>query len=107
MRNERADERTRTADLTSLRVINRVLQGLTGVCKSPIDKPVSLLCLASRCTVLRSRWCQNGVDRARITRRPFLHARCECRDGDLLPASERGIGWQSPLSVGPMAVSPP
>jgi hypothetical protein len=59
---ERADERTRTADLTSLRVISQALQGLAGVCKSPILKRVSLLYLALSCTVLRSRWCQSGVN---------------------------------------------
>jgi hypothetical protein len=58
---ERADERTRTADLISLRVIIQVLQGLAQGCKSRISKRVSLLCLAPCCTVLRSRWCQSGV----------------------------------------------
>src|SRR5215213_11017365 len=62
MRNERADERTRTADLISLRVIGHALHGLAGVCKSLIDKPVPLLCLAQCCTVLRSQWCQSGVN---------------------------------------------
>src|SRR5215216_5140649 len=42
----RADERTRTADLSSLRVIIHVLQGFTQACKSPISKPLSLLCFA-------------------------------------------------------------
>jgi hypothetical protein len=32
----RADERTRTADLISLRVISQALQGLARTCKSPI-----------------------------------------------------------------------
>ena len=57
----RADERTRTAYPCSLRVIIRALQGFARACKSCIDKAVSLLCLALRCTVLRSRWCQSGV----------------------------------------------
>src|SRR5215217_3305389 len=62
MRNERADERTRTADLVSLRVIGHALHGLAGVCKSLIDKPVPLLGLAQCCTVLRSRWYQEVMD---------------------------------------------
>jgi hypothetical protein len=59
---QRADERTRTADLTSLRVINHVLQGFAQGCKPCISKPISLLRLARGCTVLRSRWCQSGVN---------------------------------------------
>ncbi len=38
--------------------------GVAEVCmglQTPISKPVSFLCLALRCTVLRSRWCQSGV----------------------------------------------
>ena len=58
----RADERTRTADLPSLRVIIQVLQGFASSCKSRIYKAVSLLSLALCCTVLRSRWCQSGVN---------------------------------------------
>jgi hypothetical protein len=30
-------------------------------CEFPLSKPFSLLSFASRCTVLRSRWCQGGV----------------------------------------------
>ena len=59
-----ADERTRTADLPSLRVINRMLQGFAQACKTRIDRQVSFLCLALCCTVLRSRWCQSGVNLA-------------------------------------------
>ena len=58
----RADERTRTADLTSLRVISQALQRFAQACKPHIDKPGSFLCLALCCTVLRSRWCQSGVN---------------------------------------------
>jgi hypothetical protein len=58
----RADERTRTAFLLQLRVINHVLQGFARACKSRISKPLSFLCFAPCCTVLRSRWCQSGVD---------------------------------------------
>src|ERR687894_598837 len=45
----------------SLRVSQWVLQGFARTCKSPIPTPVPFPCLASCCTVLRSRWCQNGV----------------------------------------------
>jgi hypothetical protein len=57
----RADERTRTAYLISLRVIIPMVLGLAGVCKSRILRRLSLLRLAVCCTVLRSRWCQSGV----------------------------------------------
>ena len=60
---QRADERTRTADLLQLRVIGQALQGLAGGRKSPISKPVFFLRFAPCCTVLRSRWCQSGVKR--------------------------------------------
>jgi hypothetical protein len=60
----RADERTRTADLLHLRVITHALLGFAQTCKSRILKPVSFLRLAQYCTVLRSRWCQSGVDRS-------------------------------------------
>jgi hypothetical protein len=46
----RADERTRTADLISLRVIGHVLQGCAGDCKYRISKPLSLLCHAQCCS---------------------------------------------------------
>ena len=55
---QRADERTRTADLLQLRVIGQWLQG----CKSRISTGFSLLCLDQCCTVLRSRWYQSGVN---------------------------------------------
>jgi hypothetical protein len=42
----RADERTRTADLLQLRVINHALQGFARGCKCRIPKPVSFLRLA-------------------------------------------------------------
>jgi hypothetical protein len=56
----------------SLRVITQALQGLAGVCKSCIDKPVPLLCLAPCCTVLRSRWYQSGIKSTRTMCRQFL-----------------------------------
>jgi hypothetical protein len=60
----RADERTRTAFLISLRVIIEALQGFAEACKSPISKPFTFLRLAECCTVLRSRWCQSGINLA-------------------------------------------
>src|SRR5215212_7941222 len=44
----------------SLRVIGQALQGFAVACKYPLSKGISLLCLASCCTVLRSRWYQSG-----------------------------------------------
>ena len=69
---KRADERTRTADLSSLQVITHALLGFARTCKTRIDKPISFLCLALGCTVLRSRWCQSGVKSPWIARRWFL-----------------------------------
>ena len=60
---KRADERTRTADLISLRVIGHVLHGCAGSCKSRIFRGVSFLRVALCCTALRSQWCQSGVNR--------------------------------------------
>jgi hypothetical protein len=59
----------------SLRVIIRALRGLARACKSPISKLFSFPRFASRCTVLRSRWCQSGVNAtlvAALYRRPRL-----------------------------------
>src|SRR5215207_2273473 len=52
-----ADERARTADLISLRMIIQALQGFA----NPLTKPISFLCLVLRCTELRSRGCQSGA----------------------------------------------
>ena len=57
----RADERTRTADLISLRVIHQALQGFARACKCRIFRRLSLLWVSECCTVLRSRWCQSGI----------------------------------------------
>jgi hypothetical protein len=86
---KRADERTRTADLTSLRVIIQALQGFAGVCKRRISKPFSLLRLAACCTVLRSRWYQSGVKgrRRRSALNPLLNV-----FPDDLPSSRRSGG---------------
>ena len=47
----------------SLRVIHQALQGCAQACNSPIPKRLSLLGVAACCTVLRSRWYQNGIRR--------------------------------------------
>jgi hypothetical protein len=59
---EGADERTRTADLISLRVCGQALQGCAGGCKCRIFRGVSFLRLAECCTVLRSRWYKSGIN---------------------------------------------
>ena len=59
---KRTDERTRTADLISLRVITQGLQGCAGACKCRIFRRISILWLALCCTVLRSRWYQSGIN---------------------------------------------
>jgi hypothetical protein len=58
---QRADERTRTANVISLRVITQALHGFARGCKARISKGVSFLRLDPCCTVLRSRWCQSGI----------------------------------------------
>jgi hypothetical protein len=50
----------------SLRVIGHVLQGCAGACKYRIFRGFSFLWLAACCTVLRSRWCQSGVNRVLV-----------------------------------------
>jgi hypothetical protein len=59
---QRADEQTRTAYPCSFRVISHALQGFAEACKTRISRLVSFLWLALCCTVLRSRWCQSGVN---------------------------------------------
>jgi hypothetical protein len=44
---KRADERTRTADLISLRVITQALQGFALACKTRIYRGISFPCLAA------------------------------------------------------------
>src|ERR687898_1278551 len=76
--NQRADERTRTADLISLRVITQALQGIAGGCKCRIFRGVSFLRLAECCTVLRSRWYKSGIrtsDSHRLTAGPMARPR--------------------------------
>jgi hypothetical protein len=50
---ERADERTRTADLPSLRVRSRKFLRIAQTCKSRIDKGFSVPCITHYCRVLR------------------------------------------------------
>jgi hypothetical protein len=49
----RADERTRTADLISLRVCGQWLLGVAEDCKTRISKRLLVLAIAHNCTVLR------------------------------------------------------
>ena len=49
--------------LLQLRVITQALQGFARGCKSRISKGVSVLSVAGCCTVLRSWWCQSGINR--------------------------------------------
>jgi hypothetical protein len=73
----RADERTRTADLPSLRVIGQALQGCAGNCKCRIFRGVSFPCFAPCCTALRSRY-QSGIrtsDSYNLTAGPMAHTR--------------------------------
>jgi hypothetical protein len=59
--------------LLQLRVITQALQRLAQECKSRIFKGFSFLCLAQRCTVLRSRWCQSGVTNTLASTFAFVH----------------------------------
>ena len=72
---ERADERTRTADLISLRVITHALQGFAQACISCKAKRFNRLWVAPCCTVLRSRCCQSGVNTILLAELP----RSSCR----------------------------
>jgi hypothetical protein len=42
--------------------MHQALQGFAGRCKTRMSKGFSLPCLAQCCTVLRSQWCQSGVN---------------------------------------------
>ena len=53
----------------SLRVIHQAFQGCAADCNPRISRPISLLCLAECCTVLRSRWYQSGIKDAIFPRR--------------------------------------
>src|SRR5215213_2442802 len=46
----------------SLRVCGLGLLSVARACNSRIDKPVTFLWLPLCCTVMRSRWCQSGVN---------------------------------------------
>ena len=56
---QRADERTRTADLISLRVCGQWLLGIAEACKHCITKPVCFLWLAACCSAMVSRMVSN------------------------------------------------
>jgi integrase len=45
-------------------VIHQSLQEVAEICKPRIPKELSLLRVAARCTVLRSRWYQSGINSA-------------------------------------------
>ena len=53
--------------ICSLRVIGHMLQGIARDCKSRISRRLSLLWVAASCTVLRSRWYQNGINIALVS----------------------------------------
>jgi hypothetical protein len=93
----RADERTRTAHLISLRVINIALQRVAHGCKCPLSKPLSFLRLALCCTVLRSRWYQSGVKSPWDTRCRFLS--CTCRMPTLVRSTLCNVPECSPISA--------
>src|SRR5215210_1662990 len=63
----------------SLRVIGHALRGCAGDCKSRIFEGSSLLRLAQSCSILRSRWCQSGINCALAaaarasSRSPWFH----------------------------------
>ncbi len=51
----------------SLRVIKRARQRLAEGCKTRIPQGLSLLRFAPCCTILRSQWCQRGIDISRVS----------------------------------------
>jgi hypothetical protein len=63
----------------SLRVIGHALLGCAGACNTRISKGVSFLRFAPRCTVLRPRWCQSGVNVTQF--QPNLYALEHMRRG--------------------------
>jgi hypothetical protein len=58
------------------------LQGVAQPCKSRISKGFSLLCLAERCTVLRSRWYRSGIKNHSAIDRFWLIEPALCRIAD-------------------------
>jgi hypothetical protein len=57
----------------SQRVIIQALQGFADGCKTRIPRPISCLRFALCCTVLRSRWYQNGIKRPGAIGRLWLY----------------------------------
>jgi hypothetical protein len=61
----------------TLRVIIHALQGIAQGCRDRISKGFSFLCPALCCTVLRSRWCQSGVNQRQESRRRVCGVRSQ------------------------------
>jgi hypothetical protein len=107
----RVDERTRTADLVSLRVIGHALQGCAQACKCRISKRVFFPCLAACCTVLRSRWYQSGIKRSPVHRVEWsrksvdysspVPLQIRSATGTFTAHSMRGYRWQRAVSNRP------
>jgi hypothetical protein len=90
----------------SLQVIFHALQGFARVCKSPISKPVSFLCLALCCTVLRSQWCQSGVNRDIAALRSCLRgARTRSTSSTSLGMQACSLPWTATLAGCPLWVA--
>jgi hypothetical protein len=93
--------------LLQLRVIIQALQGVARDCKCRISKPIPLLYLAECCTVLRSRWYQNGIrtsDSYSLRARPMVRTRDLPRatiHRPLFPGGAVGcnIGLSRPISL--------
>src|SRR5215210_8149970 len=89
----------------SLRVIGHTLQGVAGACKSRISRRLSLLQVAGRCTVLRSRWYQSGI---RSTCSPqFANSKKDISRLPLPPPPGRRIRPPRESSPYPCATLPP
>ena len=74
--------------LLQIRVIHQALQGFAEGRKCRIYERLSLVCLALRCTVLRSRWYQSGIiipigSASQRTRRRSARYSCRWRSGSL------------------------
>ena len=69
-----------------------MLQGFAGLCKCPISKGFSFLRFAPCCTVLRSRWCQSGVNITLYLRRAVVQLNFFVRIGRVSPLV---INWRT------------
>ena len=88
----RADERTRTADLTSLRVIGHVLQGCAGDCKCRIFKRFPFSGLLSVAP-----YCVPGGIRV-VSTQPFLRAVGEADTASISPMRSVPVRSRGSLS---------